>query len=375
MADFDIRDGVLVLYDGPGGDVTVPDGVRGIGPRAFRQYLLMESLTLPAGLEYIAEDAFLYCTELVSVTFGPGLRKIDGMAFSDCYALRELVLPEGTEILGPRAFSCCDALETLRLPASLREIGRGCFAECRGLRSVSLPEGLKTIGREAFAGCVELEHIELPEGLETIPDSCFDHCGNLRDLRFPERLTTIGGRAFERCIGLAALRFPASLKTVGRNAFRNCGELDLVFEGSPTSADHAFGGCGCCVTVPSWTPAFSHLFEREEVRAVETEDFGSLPEYYKQLVTLRFVQRREPDPEREREITAWLRAAGAAIARTALLHPELLRWMCVRLLIAPEETEAWLGEAERRGDVEAAARILRAVSARRQAEAAEPEEP
>lgn len=38
QTEFEIENGVLTKYNGPGGDVTIPDGVVGIGAYAFSEY-------------------------------------------------------------------------------------------------------------------------------------------------------------------------------------------------------------------------------------------------------------------------------------------------------------------------------------------------
>lgn len=61
-ADFVIdENGVLIQYDGPGGDVTVPDGVAAIGPGAFHNQFGLTSLTIPEGVAGIGKDAFAGC--------------------------------------------------------------------------------------------------------------------------------------------------------------------------------------------------------------------------------------------------------------------------------------------------------------------------
>ena len=62
---FHILNSVLVKYTGPGGQVTVPDGVREIGRGAFHGCTALTSVRLPEGLSLIREHAFRGCTELL----------------------------------------------------------------------------------------------------------------------------------------------------------------------------------------------------------------------------------------------------------------------------------------------------------------------
>ncbi len=49
--DFVIEDGVLVAYQGSGGDVVIPDGVVSIGGQAF-QYGTLKSVTVPDSVTF-----------------------------------------------------------------------------------------------------------------------------------------------------------------------------------------------------------------------------------------------------------------------------------------------------------------------------------
>ena len=61
--NFKIIDGILVKYLGYSGDVTVPEGVTGIGDYAFRENSLT-SIILPKGVTSIGEMAFWGCKNL-----------------------------------------------------------------------------------------------------------------------------------------------------------------------------------------------------------------------------------------------------------------------------------------------------------------------
>ncbi len=62
--DFEIKDGVLVNYKGKGGDVVIPQGVTSIGDSAFWGCSSLTSVTLPATVQTIEEEAFKYCDKV-----------------------------------------------------------------------------------------------------------------------------------------------------------------------------------------------------------------------------------------------------------------------------------------------------------------------
>lgn len=205
--------GVLKAYHGPGGEVTVPEGVVKIGPRAFARSAV-SSVTLPAGV---------------------------------------------TEI-GPSAFANCKSLEEVYLPAGLRKIGEAAFYGCTALTWAELPDGLRTMGESAFARCEALGGIALPEGLAQLPGQAFWGCVNLEEVRLPEGLMVIGVGAFECCGRLREAVLPASLRRVELYAFRGCTALRrvVVLGDRLSGPDSAFApGAGPlpCILARAGSPA------------------------------------------------------------------------------------------------------------------------
>ncbi|WP_242960490.1 DUF4132 domain-containing protein [Flavonifractor sp. An92] len=87
--DFVIQDGVLEQYIGPGGHVSIPDGVSKIGWSAFSGCTGLISVTIPESVTKIGGSAFSGCTGLTNVTILAGM--IDGWhAFYTCPALTEV---------------------------------------------------------------------------------------------------------------------------------------------------------------------------------------------------------------------------------------------------------------------------------------------
>ena len=112
-SDFVIENGVLKKYVGPGGDVTIPDGVVVIGPSAFS-----------------------LCTKITSVTICDGVEHIGEFAFEKCRKMQSILLPNTIKTIGKGAFNYCDALIALELPENVQitkvgDIVSNCFQLAR----------------------------------------------------------------------------------------------------------------------------------------------------------------------------------------------------------------------------------------------------
>lgn len=128
--DFIVKNGVLIRYRGPGGDIQIPSGVKKIGRQAFAGCHTLTKVVLPEGVRQVGEKAFFDCAGLVWVD-----------------------LPQGVKEIGPYAFGGCVSLFGLDLPQGVKKIGKGAFAGCASLTRLALPKSVKKISRSALQGC------------------------------------------------------------------------------------------------------------------------------------------------------------------------------------------------------------------------------
>lgn len=241
----------LKKYNGPGGDVTLEDGVTSIGEHAFSDCRNLTSIALPESLESIGRHAFSFCKNLISVDLPRGLKSIDECAFSccsgmtsvslpkelksvgisvfwRCYSLTNVILPEGLKVIGEDMFRECSGLSSIEIPGSVTSFGSGAFHKCESLTSVTMHAGLKTVGKNAFMGCKSLTEVVLPEGLETIENGAFQGCRGLTVIEIPESVKRIGKEAFSSCKNLMHVTLPKGLETIGTDVFKGCDKLGDV---------------------------------------------------------------------------------------------------------------------------------------------------
>jgi len=188
----------------------------------------LTDITLPEGVTGIGSHAFSECRRLTGITLPESLTSIGDSAFSGCDHLTGISLPESVTSIGDSAFSGCTALIGINLPEGVTSIGNGAFWRCTGLTGITLPEGVTSIGDETFYGCDHLTDIALPESLTSIGFNAFHDCSSLTGVMLPESLTSIGVGAFSGCSRLREIVLPESLARVESQAFQDCGALTAI---------------------------------------------------------------------------------------------------------------------------------------------------
>ena len=250
MNDFEIEDGVLVRYTGPGGHVIIPNGVTGIGSYAFADYFepkVILSCVIPSGVKWIGDEAFAECPDLVSCVIPDGVEWIGDEAFLACFSLEDITIPDSVQRIGERAFAACGNLKTIHIPDSVTELGSGVLDGCEGLRNedgfvvfrgvlydaacaqdetVVIPPYVKEIDPGAFAQNPCMMDLEIQSSI-TIRDNAFHYCLNLTRVNIQGTGSRIGRQAFYQCDRLEELSIPADAE-IAMNAFARCFALKRV---------------------------------------------------------------------------------------------------------------------------------------------------
>ena len=231
-----------------GESVTIPEGIRAIGPYAFANNGTLKEVRFPAGLETIREYAFYYCKALTAAALPEGLKTLENYAFYSCSAMTEAALPDGLETIGSDAFGYCSALETISpIPDSVTSIGGYAFSYCPGIREVTIPAGVAVLSNGMFYNCRNLTKLTLSEGLTeigkniayesqlaevimpdtvtTVADSAFSYLKALEKVKFPKDLKRLPDSVCSGCSSLKEVILPENLEDIGRDAFYSCGQL------------------------------------------------------------------------------------------------------------------------------------------------------
>ena len=244
MSKYPVVDGVLTIPEGVEAiaefefherhdlrKVIFPSTLKKISSAAFQECVNLESVNIPEGVKTIGNNAFGHCCSLTEIHI-PAATQIKKNAFAQCSGLRKLTVAEGNPYIDSR----CDcnavidsATDTLIsgcpatvVPSGVKAIGERAFYLCEGLKSIILPETVTTIGIDAFALCGDLETITLSDGLETIADSAFCYCKALTSVTIPSTVKFIDKKAFADCVSLSEINIPAGT-TIHSHSFKGCG--------------------------------------------------------------------------------------------------------------------------------------------------------
>lgn len=230
------------------GTLTIPEGVTTIGEFAFSSlssFNLMETkydkIVLPESLTDIGDYAFAR-SAATQIEFGGNAGSspltIGVSAFQQSSKLTgTLTLPANLTVIGDDAFYSCSSIEKVFIPKSVTSIGGAAFRTCNKLAEVEFEAG-------GTHDLVMEDHVLY----ETLKPGTFSDDTALKFVNLPERLTRIAAFAFSGCTNLVTNNrsdtvnnfiIPATVSFIGQGAFRKCSALVTVTfaenENSPSS--------------------------------------------------------------------------------------------------------------------------------------------
>ena len=172
-----------------------------IGSGAFNGngYNGLSSVTIPACVTTISNQAFQKCTGLTTVTFAAGSQ---------------------LSSIGISAFQGCSNLTSISLPYGVRTIDNSAFYQS-GLTSIVIPDSVTSFGIYVLRGCSSLQSVTIGKQVQSLSGT-FTQCGQLETIVIGSGVTSMSSYAFYQCSSLANIYFlPASLPEEDNSFFTN----------------------------------------------------------------------------------------------------------------------------------------------------------
>ncbi len=192
-------------------EIVIPEDVTDIASYAFSCNSI-ESITIPASVKNIKEEAFSECDSLKNV-FITDIAAWCNINFEG-HAAYPLSYANNLYLNG-------EAVEDIVIPDSVAFIPRFAFS-CRSIKSIIIPDSVVGISDNAFLGAANLEKVIIGNGVEVISDWAFSSCTKLNEVKIGEGVKTIGNWAFSNCVSLNNVSVPVGVKIIGDDAFANC---------------------------------------------------------------------------------------------------------------------------------------------------------
>ncbi len=115
------NDNGMMRYKGNASEITIPDGMKKIGAKAFYKSKV-KKIMLPDTVTQIGRFAFEECRQLTELRLSKSITTIPNGAFAFCERLNRLVIPDGVTVIEDEAFYGTRWKEII-LPAHVTSIG------------------------------------------------------------------------------------------------------------------------------------------------------------------------------------------------------------------------------------------------------------
>lgn len=213
------------VYPGPS-EVNLPSSLRIIGKNSLRNGTFT-SLTLPEGLERIADGAFTYCSSLSSLTIPESVKSIGSGVTYGCDALWKIEFNAIDAECDPYMISSQSNIMRITLGPNLLRIPSGLFTNNPNIKEVVIPETVEIIDDEAFSYCKALKSITIGDNVRHIGDNAFSNSA-IADFHWPLRLESIGSQAF-RQTAITKVSLPEGFRDLGELAFYVCDSVGTYY--------------------------------------------------------------------------------------------------------------------------------------------------
>ncbi len=224
-----VGDGILIKYNGLGGDVAIPEGVRVISPWAMASnplYLMsvpeINTISFPSTLTYISSNAVEMGASVLSLTIPDSVRFIDDYAIdlsASAYTIAVLDIGSGVRFATEHSFGFESVWPTSI--ASLNEdfvvVGDGVLIRCNAENVTELPSGIRSVN----CSLGKVSNLKIPANVQYIGTNALS---SATEVVLSEGLQMVGVMAFNNS-RISTLSLPSSVWYLGLGSFANCTSL------------------------------------------------------------------------------------------------------------------------------------------------------
>lgn len=263
-------------------EIRIPIGINVIEEGTFMGCTSLCFVAIPPSVNRIEKNAFRGCLQL------------DSGEYYYCYDynisakeyINDNIIPSSVEFIGDNAFRECSNIVHFAIPYAVTTIGKNAFSDCRKLEEIQIFTSEVSIGKDVFSGCKQLKKLlatsvgnvwpllspqyqalvepmllsddvnlvsddlqdsyspdgatllrcpkhtikyTIPEGVERIGNNAFAGCKILDSVMIPKTITEIGAEAFSGCELITRILLPESIVSIGQNAFYGCKALKEIY--------------------------------------------------------------------------------------------------------------------------------------------------
>ena len=148
--------------------IEIPLGIKKIDTWAFKEFLMLTSVTLPASITIFENYAFLKCSSITDLSFDGTVDQwlsIKGKSsITRETSVKKVKCIDGdvdmTIVIEDGIMTACKTdVVTVSIPNNVKKIGAFAFLNCKSLNFVSIPASVENIETSAFLGCKSLVNI------------------------------------------------------------------------------------------------------------------------------------------------------------------------------------------------------------------------
>jgi hypothetical protein len=172
------------------GNSVIPEGTTAIGANAFKSYYGNADFVVPEGVVSIGDNAFAW-SNIKSISLPSTLKRIDPFAFS-LTQLESITIPASVEFIGERILNHCSNLTKVTVASGnpVYDTRDNCNAIIetasntliQGCKTTVIPESVTALGTTAFTECQDLTSITIPKSITQIGEAAFMFCARLKDV-------------------------------------------------------------------------------------------------------------------------------------------------------------------------------------------------